>query len=73
MPGLARKVLVIAAVEGLILQPLHHKGQRPVKLEYQSGKLSVVDHPTSDDKALALECHGIVGSHPLPKVPTDLH
>ena len=29
MPGLARKILVFAAVDGLVIQPLASKGQKP--------------------------------------------
>jgi hypothetical protein len=45
MPGLVRKLLVFAAVDGLVLQPLAQKGQRPappVKIEYSSGVIGPV-------------------------------
>lgn len=35
MPGLARKILVFAAVDGLVIQPLASKGQKP----FQSARI----------------------------------
>ena len=40
MSGLARKILIFAAVDGVILQPLAHKGQRPAP----AAKIGYNDH-----------------------------
>lgn len=64
MPGLARKLLIFAAVDGLFLQPA---GQRHssidasgIRLEYGSNKIS--PGSKKDDGAdTGLEVHGIVG------------
>jgi hypothetical protein len=63
MPGLVRKLVVFAAVDGLILQPLAPKGQRPVspvKITYKSASIG----PALADGATAtksFEAFGVVG------------
>ncbi|KAI0861620.1 SacI homology domain-containing protein [Xylaria cubensis] len=71
MPGLARKLLICAAVDGLIIQPLATKGQtrtpNPVKVKY--GDAAAVtsiprDLPASSDSTppnLSFEAFGIIG------------
>lgn len=77
MPSLARKLLISAAVDGLILQPLHtHKGAEKrersgaVKLHYKSAAISPVTPSSShasppslpeDAKSKSFEAFGIVG------------
>jgi hypothetical protein len=42
MPGLVRKLLIFAAIDGLVLQPLAQKGQRPapaIKIGYNGGSI----------------------------------
>jgi hypothetical protein len=73
MPTLLRKLVVFAAVDGLILQPYGY-GQRgnnsnantplppPVLIEYQTHRIS--DLPASSRGSVgceSLEAHGIVG------------
>jgi hypothetical protein len=63
MPGLVRKLLVFAAVDGLVLQPLAQKGQRPgspVKIAYNSGAIG----PALGDvhgQGKGFESFGVVG------------
>lgn len=63
MPGLVRKLLVFAVVDGLVLQPLAQKGQRPapaVKVAYGSGAIG----PALGDvhvQGKGFEAFGIVG------------
>ncbi|KAI1303433.1 SacI homology domain-containing protein [Xylaria venustula] len=70
MPGLARKLLIFAAVDGLIIQPLATKGQArnpgaPVKIKY--GDATVTSLPrdaTASDSAPpspSFEAFGIIG------------
>ncbi|KAK3403149.1 SacI homology domain-containing protein [Sordaria brevicollis] len=69
MPGLARKVLVCAAVDGLILQPLHSKKdqQRPsplIKIKYGTASVSHASRdsvPELSDPDSSFEAFGIVG------------
>lgn len=69
MPSPARKVLITAAVEGLILQPLSSKREQrpaaPVKLKYGDASISNVtrdDSPNPSSKSNAsFESFGIVG------------
>lgn len=45
MPSLVRKLLIFAVVDGLVLQPLAQKGQRPappVKIAYNNGAIGPV-------------------------------
>lgn len=68
MPGLARKVLVCAAVDGLLLHPLSHKkDQRPapsVKIRYGDAALSTASRDLAAEAAQpcpGFEAFGIVG------------
>lgn len=74
MPPLARRLLITAAIDGLILQPLQNSRSRTppaspdgasVKLEYKTNKIT----PYATDKQLTLkeegtsiEAHGIIGT-----------
>lgn len=67
MPGLVRKLLVFAAVDGLILQPApprHHPPatQQAIKIDYKGHVEPLLKDRREDDTALvALEAHGIIG------------
>lgn len=66
MPGLVRKLVVYAAVDGLILQPLHQRSQRGLQIDYKSYKVSPsTARPEPEDASL--ECYGIVGSRLQPQ------
>lgn len=63
MPVLVRKLLIFAAVDGLVLQPLAHKGQRPapaVKIAYSNGAIGPVLGDTSEH-GKGFEAFGVVG------------
>lgn len=71
MPGLLRKFVIIAAVDGLILQP-HGNGGRnsgnyepqSVRIDYKTNKISPLPAPASDPavrKEAGLEAYGLVG------------
>ncbi|KAI0971573.1 SacI homology domain-containing protein [Xylaria arbuscula] len=71
MPGLARKLLICAAVDGLIIQPLATKGQArnpaaPVKIRYGDATVTSVprDLATASESAPpspSFEAFGIIG------------
>ncbi|KAG5995375.1 hypothetical protein E4U52_008415 [Claviceps spartinae] len=67
MPGIARKVLVFAAVDGVILQPLSTKGQRPfqpLKIAYGDSSISGVSRDQVPDKPgpdSSFEAFGVIG------------
>lgn len=70
MPGLARKLLICAAVDGLIIQPLATKGQArtpaPVKIKYGDATVTSVprDQTTAPDSTppnYSFEAFGIIG------------
>ncbi|CAK7219067.1 hypothetical protein SBRCBS47491_003718 [Sporothrix bragantina] len=68
MPGLARKVLICAAVDGLVIHPLSHKkDQRPaasVKIRYGDAVLSTTLRDLTAEAAKpspSFEAFGIVG------------
>lgn len=64
MPGLARKLLIFAAVDGLVLQPLG-RGQRPAptKIAYKDNTIGPVlkDGGEGDGAGKSFEAFGIVG------------
>ncbi|KAI1178621.1 SacI homology domain-containing protein [Nemania sp. FL0916] len=71
MPGLARKILICAAVDGLIVQPLASKGQTrtpaPVKIKYGDATVTSMPRdqatasPDSTAPTLSFEAFGIIG------------
>jgi hypothetical protein len=63
MPGLVRKLLIFAAVDGLVLQPLAQKGQRtapPVKIAYKNNAIGPVLGDVHD-QGKGFEAFGVVG------------
>lgn len=67
MPSLVRRLLIWAAVDGLILQgngPAEH--QKTLKIDYSTRSIKEVEvSETSLKKATPLESHGIVGKPPV--------
>ncbi|KAL7790400.1 phosphoinositide phosphatase [Trichoderma ceciliae] len=67
MPGLARKVLVFAAVDGLVIQPLSSKGQKPsqpARVKYGDASVSSAARDQLPDSAKAdsfFEALGVIG------------
>ncbi|KAF2266535.1 hypothetical protein CC78DRAFT_513664 [Lojkania enalia] len=74
MPGLVRKLLIFAAVDGLILQPAPPRNHPPttqqaIKIDYKGNVGPLLkDRREEDTASSALESHGIVG---LLKVATS--
>lgn len=68
MPAIARKVVVCAAVDGLIVQPLSSKGQRPappIQIRYGDASISTASRdqiPDASKSCLSFEAFGVVGS-----------
>jgi hypothetical protein len=68
MPGLARKILICAAVDGLVLHPISSKKDQrpspPVKLKYGDASVTTVPRdalPDSSKTNSSFEAFGIVG------------
>ncbi|OJD30859.1 uncharacterized protein BKCO1_5500035 [Diplodia corticola] len=67
MPGLVRKLLIFAAVDGLILQPAPPRNHPPatqqaIKIDYKGHIQPLLkDRREEDTTPQALEAHGIVG------------
>jgi hypothetical protein len=68
MPGLVRKLLIFATVDGLVLQPVLQKTSRgssepAIQLSYKGGSIGPVlqDKKYGGLEASTLEAHGIVG------------
>jgi hypothetical protein len=66
MPGLVRKLLIFAAVDGVVLQPLAQKGQRPApsaKIGYKDHNIGPVlkDGGEGESGRKSFEAFGIVG------------
>ena len=62
MPGLVKNLVVVAAVEGLILQPTGQRNQRSLQIKYATHQLSSVSHSKVADSLSSAEFNGIVGS-----------
>ncbi|PFH59170.1 hypothetical protein XA68_12731 [Ophiocordyceps unilateralis] len=67
MPGIARKIVVCAAIDGLIVQPLSSKGQRayqPVRVRYDDSSVSAVPRdqiPDTSEPEASFEAFGVIG------------
>lgn len=73
MPGLIRKLVIFAAVDGLILQPSSHRSPHvpsSLQIKYTTqGDVSISIISKSDSASFAsLDAHGIVGSRPVPEM-----
>jgi hypothetical protein len=73
MPGLVRKILIFAAVDGLVLQPLAQRGQRPApaaKIAYKNNSISpaLKDGGEDEKPGKSFESFGIIGMRSLRKV-----
>lgn len=79
MSGLVRRVVIFAAVDGLILQPHDQRSQRTVpelQIRYTTNGSATVRAGLHSDLAhlASLEAHGIVGCRPYcsnGKCPAD--
>ncbi len=65
-PGLARKVLIFASIDGLVLQPLGQRGQRPTpasKITYKDNNIGPIlrNGGEVEEAGKAFEAFGIVG------------
>ena len=65
MPGTIRKLVVFAAVDGLVLQPAAQRHQRPtqgLRIAYVTNKIVPLGVGSRKDTAAAsFDSHGIVG------------
>jgi hypothetical protein len=66
MPGLVHKLVVLAAVDGIVLQPLGHRNQglpSPILIEYKTRRLTSLKQVASVEQegVHSFEAHGIVG------------
>ena len=69
MPGLVRKLLIFAAVDGLGLQPAPPRNHKPateqaIKLDYKTNVINPLLKDRRDEEVApsTLEVHGIVGN-----------
>ena len=74
MPGLVRKLLIFAAVDGLVLQPVGQRGQRPApaaKIAYKDNNIgpALKDDTEGSEAGKSFESFGIVGMYPLQQLP----
>lgn len=77
MPGTVRRVLIFAAVDGLILQPAPPRNHKPtteqaIKVEYRTNAISPLlkDRRDADTAPTTFDAHGIVGTR-LPDLPLN--
>ena len=70
MPNLVRKLVIVAAVDGLLLHPAAPKAQRPVpslQIKYSTSEIKALEAQQDDNRGnntTSLEAHGIIGSQP---------
>lgn len=69
MPGIVRRMLVLAAIDGLILQPVSPRNQKPateqaIKVSYKTNAVHSLHHDRREDARppLSVEAHGVVGT-----------
>lgn len=65
MPSIVRKLLIVAAVDGLLLHPSGHKSQQipSIKITYGKNDITVVKEssPTDDKSSTSIDSFGVVG------------
>lgn len=61
MPGLPKKLVAVAAVEGLILHQSGQRNQRSLLIKYTTHELSTLPYSKLADSLSSAEFHGIVG------------
>ncbi|KAF7560473.1 hypothetical protein G7046_g3666 [Stylonectria norvegica] len=67
MPGIARKIIICAAIDGLIIQPLSSKGQKPLqplRIKYGDAAVSSVPReqvPDTSKLESSFEAFGVIG------------
>ena len=62
MPGIVKKLVIIAAVEGLILHPAGQRNQRSIQIKYSTHEITSLASSTSSSSISGHDFHGIVGS-----------
>lgn len=64
MPALVRKLIIYAAIDGLVLQPLAQRGQRPgtaVTIDYKTHTVKPLLQSPEKDQDKQIECCGVIG------------
>jgi len=64
MPSLVRKLIIYAAVDGLVLQPLAQRGQRPgtaVTIDYKTHAVKPLLQSPEKEQDKRIECYGVIG------------
>ena len=59
--SLIRKLVVIATIDGLVLQPAHQRQQRALHIDYKTHKITTTRYSATTDD-VSIDSHGIVGS-----------
>lgn len=62
---IVRKLLILAAVDGLVLQPRSHphaQQQQAINIDYKGNVGPLLNDPEGDSTLSSLESHGIVGT-----------
>lgn len=62
MPGIARKLLIFAAVDGLFVQSAHQqRGNHGTRIEYGTNRITAASERDDVLESSLLEAHGVVG------------
>ena len=66
MPGLSKKVFIIAGVEGLILHLPNRRNERSIQITYTTIEISPLPYFKVVDSLSSTEFYGIIGmQHPM--------
>ena len=69
MPGIVRKLVIVAAVDGLLLHPSAQRAQRPapsLQINYATNEIKALEdrqQQSHGNSSASLEAHGIVGRY----------
>lgn len=78
MPALVRKLVILAAGDGLILHQSTQRNQRAipsVQIKYTTHEITTTSlaSQAKDETSASFDAHGIVGSRPLNRTSRILH
>jgi len=65
MPAIVQKLVIYAAVEGLVLQPFAQRGQRSataVTIDYKTHAVRPLLQSLEKERDKQIECYGIIGT-----------
>lgn len=65
MPGIVKKLIVVAAADGLLLCPSGQRNQRSLQIKYVTREILPIRSSRITDESASADIHGIVGTRHL--------